>query len=385
MRITRETLIRIAKETAQKRALADPGLVAAYLTGSLRSENPFLGNSTDIDIVLVHAGQIKVRREIVALTPEIHLDIVHNPRSEYEKPKELRIHSWLGPELYDPLPLYVTQHFFEFVQAGVRAGYNEPVNVLARARRNAEHARQIWSGLQLSQETGPALLLSYLKGVNHAANAVALLTGGPLAERRFLLQFQERAGAAGVPGLAAGLLELLGGAQVDATTLNEFLPEWEKAFVEAASRNQVHAPSPVPRAGTGTTSLESGLPRRNRDYSAPSPVQEPGLSRGNRDYSAPSGNRDYFASIAAPRLLYYKRSFEAMLAGKSPKSVLWPLVNTWTLSTAVLPPTHQSKWKAACETLGLAGEPFNERLEGLDRFLDTIEEMLENWAASQGL
>jgi len=331
MRITRETLIRIAKETAQKRALADPGLVAAYLTGSLRSENPFLGKSTDIDIVLVHAGQPKVRREILPVTPEIHLDIVHNPRSEYKKPKELRIHPWLGPELYDPLPLYVTQHFFEFVQAGVRAGYDEPVNVLVRARRNAEHARQIWSGLQLSQKTGPARLLSYLKGVNHAANAVALLTGGPLAERRFMLQFQERAGAAGAPGLAAGLVGLLGGAQVDAATLSEFLTEWEKTFVEAASRNKVHA------------------------------------------------------SIAAPRLAYYKLAFETMLAGESPQSVLWPMVHTWTLSAAVLPPTHQSKWQAACETLGLTGEVFNERLEGLDRFLDTIEELLENMAASQGL
>jgi hypothetical protein len=331
MRITRETLVRIAKETAQKRALADPGLVAAYLTGSLRSENPFLGNSTDIDIVLVHAGQPKVRREVLPVTPEIHLDIVHNPRSEYERPKELRIHPWLGPELYDPLPLYVTQHFFEFIQAGVRAEYSEPVNVLARARKNAEHARQIWSGLQLSQETGPALLLSYLKGVNHAANAVALLTGGPLAERRFLLQFQERAGAAGAPGLAAGLLGLLGGAQVDAATLSKFLTEWEKTFVEAASRKEVHA------------------------------------------------------SIAAPRLAYYKLAFEAMLAGEYPQSVLWPLVHTWTLSAAVLPPTHLSKWQAAGETLGLTGEAFNERMEGLDNFLDTVEELLENMATSQGL
>ena len=331
MRITRETLIRIAKETAQKRALADPGLVAAYLTGSLLSENPFLGSSTDIDIVLVHAGQPKVRREILPVTPEIHLDIVHNPRSEYKKPKELRIHPWLGPELYDPLPLYGTQHFFEFVQAGVRAEYDGPANVLARARRNAEHARQIWSGLQLSQETGPARLLSYLKSLNHAANAVALLSGAPLAERRFLLQFRERAAAAGVPGLATGLLGLLGGAQVDAATLSEFLTEWEKTFVEAYSRNMVHA------------------------------------------------------SIAAPRLAYYKLAFAVMLAGESPQSVLWPMIHTWTLSAAALPPTHQSRWQVACETLGLAGDLFRERVEGLDHFLDTIEELLENMASSQGL
>jgi hypothetical protein len=331
MRITRETLIGIAKETAQKRALADPGLVAAYLTGSLRSDNPFLGNSTDIDIVMVHSGQPKLRREVLPLTPEISLDIVHNPRREYEKPKELRIHPWLGPELYDPLPLYGTQHFFEFVQAGVRAEFHEPVNVLARARRNADHARQILSGLQLSQETGPALLLSYLKSINHAANAIALLTGNPLAERRFILQFQGRAAQAGAPGLSAGLLELVGGEQVDAASLHQFLAGWEKSFVDAASRNHAHA------------------------------------------------------SIKLPRLAYYQKSFEAMLAGESPQAILWPLVNTWTLAAVVLPPTHQLEWQAACETLGLAGEAFDQHLEGLDHFLDTVEEILENMASRNGL
>jgi hypothetical protein len=331
MRVNRETLIRIAKETAKKQALEDPGLVAAYLTGSLRSENPFLGNSTDIDIVLVHAGQPKVRREILPLTKEVHLDIIHNPRSEYEKPKELRVHPWLGPELYDPLPLYGTQHFFEFIQAGVRAGFEDPVNVLARARRNAEHARQIWSGLQLSEEAGPVLLLSYLKAVDHAVNAIALLTGGPLAERRFMLQFQGRAAAAGAPGLAEELLGLLGGTQVDAATLQEFLPVWENTFIDAASRTHAHM------------------------------------------------------SIRSPRLAYYKLAFEAMLAGDSPQSVLWPLVNTWTRAAEVVPPTHQQRWQAACETLGLTGALFNERLESLDLFLDNVEEILENMASRNGL
>jgi hypothetical protein len=152
-----------------------------------------------------------------------------------------------------------------------------------------------------------------------------------LAERRFLLQFQERAGAAGAPGLAADLLGLLGGAQVDAAALSKFLPEWEKAFSAATSRHKVHA------------------------------------------------------SIAAPRLAYYKMAFEAMLAGESPHSALWPMVHTWTLSAAVLPPTQQMKWQAACEILGLAGEVFNARLEGLDHFLDSLEELLENTAARHGL
>jgi hypothetical protein len=203
--------------------------------------------------------------------------------------------------------------------------------VLARARRNADHGRQIWSGLGLNRETGPTRLLSYLKSVNHAANAIALLTGKPLAERRFQLQFAERAAAAGVPGLSAGLDELLGSEQVDAASLRNFLPDWEEAFVEAASRDQVNL------------------------------------------------------NIAAPRLGYYKLSFDAMLAGESPLSVLWPMLHTWTLSAAVLSPKSQEKWMAACETLRLAGEAFNEREEGLDRFLDTVEETLENMAARQGV
>ena len=284
--------------------------MAAYLTGSLRSENPFLGNATDIDIVFVHAGEPKVRREIIALTPEIHLDIVHNPRSEYEKPKELRVHPWLGPELYDPLPLYGTQHFFEFVQAGVRAGYDEPVNVLARARRNADHARQIWSGLQFSQETGPALLLSYLKSINHAANAIALLTGVPLAERRFLLQFQERAAAAGAPGLAAGLTDLLGGDQVDGDALKTFLPDWGRT----SSRHPA-APGIRPQLKTTT-------PWRIRVTPAGHTINWPSRPCWQVIPRSPSCGRWCIPGR------YPRRSFHQLT---------------------------RSQWKAACETLGLTG------------------------------
>lgn len=331
MRITRETLLRIAKETVQKRTFADRELVAAYLSGSLLTGDAFLGNATDIDIVFVHAGEPKVRREIVALTPEVHLDIRHNPRSEYDKPKELRVHPWLGPELYDPMPLYVSQHFFEYVQAGVRDKFREPANVLARSRRNAEHARQIWSGLQTGPETGAELLLDYLRSVNHAVNAVALLNGAPLAERRFLLQFPARAEAAGQPGMAAGLLALLGGGRTEASALRGLLPEWEKAYLNAASRPKVDA------------------------------------------------------RIDPSRLGYYKLAMEALLTGDTPQAVLWPLVMTWTLSAVVLPPVYLARWQSACEQLGLGAAVLPERLVALDAFLDDVEVLLENYAAANSL
>jgi hypothetical protein len=331
MHITRKNLLRIAKETALKSALSDPGLVAAYLTGSLRSDNPFLGNTTDIDIVFIHAGEPQTHREIIPLTPEIHLDIFHNPRSLYDKPKELRVHPWLGPELYDPLPLYDPQHFFEFIQAGVRDRYDEPVNIQLRSQLLAENARQAWGNLQPAKTYGPEQVLGYLKCISLAANAIALLAGDPLSERRFLLQFPARAQAAGQPGLADELLNLLGGNQVEGTSLAVFLPEWEKAFIEAAGIQTVDK------------------------------------------------------RIAAARLGYYKLAFDSMLASETPQTILWPMLLTWTLSISVLPSNWDALWRSACATLGLDEASFGGRLDALDHFLDTVEAIQESLADNQVL
>lgn len=324
MRITRETLIRIARETAQKRALAEPALVAAYLTGSLRTEDPFLGGTTDIDIVLVHAKAPARRREVEAVTPAVHLDIVHNPRSDYDKPRELRLHPWLGPELYDPLPLYVSGHFFEFVQAGVRDKYNEAPNVLARARTSAAHGRQIWSGLQSDTSDAPARLLTYFKSVRHAANAVALLVNAsPLAERRFLLHFPLHAAAAGIPALTGDLQDLLGAANLDVDGLKACLPAWQTDLAAAALK-----PKADPR-------------------------------------------------LAPARLSYYTTAAESLLAGETPHALLWSLLLTWTLAAACLPVSRRSAWASICKRLGLIGPAFGEKLAALDAFLDRVEERLE--------
>ena len=123
MRVTRELLIRIAKETAQERAFNDSDIIAAYLTGALVSDiDPLLGGTADIDIIFVHANEPKHRREFVKLTPDFHLDISHRAKGEFKKPRELRLDPWLGWEMYDPMLLYEREKFFEFIQAGLRAG-----------------------------------------------------------------------------------------------------------------------------------------------------------------------------------------------------------------------------------------------------------------------
>lgn len=245
MHLMLESMIQIAKEAAIQSAESNGDIVAAYLTGLLLDDDPFLGGSADIDLVFFHAKETSVRREIVSRTPEIPLDIKHNPRREYNPPRELRIHPWLGPEMYDPLLLYETGHFFKFVQAGLRNKYHEPVNIILRARRNAEHDRQMCNGLQFPAETGPALVLKYLKAVKPAANAISLLNGAPLAERRFLLHFPARAEASGRPALSAGLLALL------STENMEFSP-WPVSFLSGKQPSWKCPSSHPPNSFPGT-------------------------------------------------------------------------------------------------------------------------------------
>jgi len=334
MRVTREALIRLAKEMAQERAYNDKSIIAAYLTGSLLSEAPFLGGVTDIDMVLVMAGKPPRTREIIPLTPDFHLDISFRSKSDYSPARELRANPWLGYEIYDPMLLYESQHFFEFTQAGVRAGFefHEPELVLTRCRKLLDHGRQIWFDLtQVGQITGPKDIAKYLKALYHAVNAVAELRGPPLAERRLLLLFPALAEQAGRPGMSAGLLGLLGGAGLDAAVLKQWLPAWEAMYQRAYETGKAD-------------------PR-----------------------------------IHPARLNYYQKCFEAMLGGEDPSVMLWPLLNTWTFSALALPSGESHAWQVACARLGLTGEQFSEHVQGLDHYLDEIEILLDEIASANGL
>src|SRR5574342_1171063 len=182
MRVTRESLIRIAKETAQQHSFNDHDIVAAYLTGSLAVEgiDPMLGGTTDIDIIFVHANEPKHRREFVGLTSDFHVDISHRAKAEFKRPRELRLDPWLGWEMYDPMLLFEREKFFEFVQAGLRAGFefNAPAPALQRSRTLLSHGRQIWRDLlTVGDDIKPVDVAQYMKSLYHAVNAIAELSG----------------------------------------------------------------------------------------------------------------------------------------------------------------------------------------------------------------
>ncbi len=334
MRVTRETLIRLAKETAQTRSFENKDIIAAYLSGSLVGEgDPFLGGVTDIDLVFVMANKPQRTREIVKLTGDFHVDIHYRARAEYTPARDLRINPWLGPEIYAPMLLLEREKFFDFVQAAVRAGFefNAPSLTLQRCRALLRASRKMWTELLSVESVGAAEVARYLNALYHAACAVTGLNGGPLAERRLLLDFPTRAEQADRPQMASALIGLLGGFALESGLPPEWLTQWRAAFESAASSSKADA------------------------------------------YLNPA------------RTNYYFKAFEAMHESGNSTAALWPLLNSWTQSALVLPAEQNKDWDAARSVLGFNDKDFEAKVGGLDQFLDEIEALLDEIALANGL
>ena len=70
--------------------------------------------------------------------------------------------------------------------------------------------------------------MRFLDAVGDAANAIAELNGGPLAERRLLNDFPARALASEHPEFTANLFNLLGANQVDASAAGQLVGTMEE-------------------------------------------------------------------------------------------------------------------------------------------------------------
>lgn len=337
MRVTRESLLRIAKETVQERAYNDSNILAAYLTGSLLTNEPMLGGTADIDLVFVHKNEIEKKRELKKLTPDFHLDIIHRAKDDFKSPRELRIDPWLGHEVYDPMLLYEREKFFDFVQASLRAGFEfeQPALTLQRCQALLTNARNIWFEIsEFEGEASPKEIKTYLHSLFNAVNSVAILNGEPIFDRRFLLDFPARAEAAQKPGMVAGVYGLLGANKIDPDQIKSWLSDWKSAYQLASGAN----------------------------------------SKENVD-----------ERIHATRLNYYDKAIKAMLVSETPLTSVWLVLQTWTLSIQTLNGDHLKFWQNACSSLGLLNDGFLEHVQGLDHFLDEIEIMFEEIAAANGL
>ena len=332
MRITRETLLKLAHDTALERVRLNRRIVCVYLTGSLLHEEPLLGGAGDIDLFVIHDSQPTTEREIVRLSDEVHLDIAHLSQDMFHQPRQLRTHPWISPFITaHPLVYHDVQHWFEFAQAAITSQFTEPGNVLGRARQLSEAARLAWLEANAAQFPTPPMAWKFLKSMEHAGNAIATLTGSPLTERRFLLEYPQRTVALGRPELSAAMLDLLGPRQVDDSDWKKWQPAWQDTFQSA--------------------SQQADCPPR----------------------------------LAPVRFPYYQRAAQA-LCEQNPSAALWICLRSWTEAAAALPAGDPAlmPWQNALPALGLAEGGFHARLEALDAYLDRVEETLDEYARQTG-
>lgn len=332
MRITRDFVLKFTHELVDRRQKSGRDLIAVFICGSFLDESYQLGGAGDVDLVMVHSVQPEVEREIVRLTDEIHLDISHQDQRVYRDTRRLRVHPWIGPTLNACKIIHDPGHFMDFVQASVRGQFNRPDYVYERSRSQMDRSREIWFEHQRGEKKDPLIQMKeYLTAVGSAANSIASLRGAPIAERRLLLEFQNRVEAIGLPGLYPGLLGLLGAPNLDIGTLNLWIEHWKNAY-----------------------------------------------------WSAPEEKRPI--GLAEERIHYYMGAFRAALEGDQPADFLWPLLTTWTDLMMCYPDEcpERENWKSVVEKLELYGRAQKQRLTALDAYLDLIEETLETWARQNG-
>ncbi|MEK6222075.1 MAG: hypothetical protein N2D54_07480 [Chloroflexota bacterium] len=327
MRITQELLWNIAKDTVAEKVKESPNIVCAFLYGSVLSGDPVLGGAADIDLVFLHEEN-PPEAEIHRLTEDVHVDIQHHLKSSYEPARALRTDFEKGSGIYSCKPMYDPQHFLDFIQASVRGLFDAPDNVLARTEPQLKAARQTWMRFHnRGAEQGVTQVWDYLNTLENIANAISGLNGGPLPLRRFLPEFATRTETLGEPGLYFGLVGLLGANELQAPQILAWLENWEETYDRVAKL---------------TTA----------------PIE-----------------------LHKDRKAYYLKALHALVESDRPQDAVWPMLTTWTKAVMALPSNAApiKYWVEACEQLTMVGEQFSQRIEGLDAYLDRVEEIFEAW------
>lgn len=334
MRITRNLLIETARNHVKIHTDNNPEVACVFMVGSLTGDDPFVGGTSDVDLVFVHNTEPTTTREVIPVADEFHLDILHYPRRIFNQPKELRTDPWIGCLFCEkPYVLYDSYHFYDFIRAGIFSKFFAPANIFARSQHFYHLARRNWADLQ--NQSGYDSLNSlnlYLQSLWNAGNTIASLVGKPLPERRFLTKLEDTTTYLGRPGLASGMRDLYGLEDYSLLDWDELVDHFTTAF---------------------KTLME-------KSYCPP-------------EYSKP--RYQYFKSA----ILTYK--------DERPDEALWTFLWAWI---NILNTLHDKELRTQTreyldQKLHLHPDTFPERLANLDAYLDAVDQTGEDWKQVSGL
>jgi hypothetical protein len=328
--ITPERLTDLATEEVKHRAKR-LDLVAGYLVGSVVRGEPLLGGCADIDLILIHSSAPLRAREIKKLSPEVHLDIFHKSRQDFENPRELRTDPGLGCGLCGSLRLYDPDHFFDWVQAAACAQFTRSDNRMARALSLLEKARQGRAKLSHHGSLWPS---KFVQAAWDGANALCCLRGKPVHGRRAVLRLQGQLEELEAGFLFANFLHLFQVQDVDEWNMPNWLTSFGRAF-----------------------NLASEL--------------------------------DHGATFKTVRRDYYLKAFQALAESGQPEAALISLLTHWPLPISSQDPLIQEvaeaeAWQGLRAATGLTDEMLSHKQRDLEKFLDQVELFIEKWGAEHG-
>lgn len=333
MRLTRERLLNLTNSYLTKIVRKDPNIICIYLTGSMLNEDPFIGGTTDVDLVIVHNHPRDIPRQIVPITEEATLDIHFFQQAYYTPQRKIRLDPWVGPALcFDPVLLYGKGHWFEFTQAAIEAGFFQPGCVLQRSRLFFAKAFESYRELRQNRSmTQSRYILTTLRTIENVCNSVASLNGPPLTDRRILKSFKD---------------------VCEAVKIEDAVPLLNQLFL---SENDL---------------------KPHRDYFLQSWTY----------YLEQFGKSDLARTIPkyhAFRLKYYTAAVETYW-DEHLISALWLMLKTWSVVVEWCSLQGNPHYDGFLNALQ-AGLPFHETRESqLSDFIDCVDEGIERWGNENG-
>lgn len=329
MKITRDILVDLSNELVEKRFKKDSKVEAIFLVGSVRPEEAILDQACDVDLLILHNGEIPRERELVKISNEYHFDLFFEETAHYNNPKELRTDGWRGWAMWDPMLIHQNNRFFEYTQSVLRSQFDDPKNIIGRVKYFLQKARGRWNVFEnYPEKINPR---EYLKAVFDAGNAFACLNQHPFTKRRFLSEFYSLATTLEQDDLVPMLFSCISNSK-QPDLISGHMEEWEKSFVEATKAYSTY-------------------------------------------------------TIHPNRLNYFKSSINSQLKSDFPLSAFWPFAFTW----AYIGEEHAeskiiaSNWKKISSEIGFDTPSLLKKNTLLDSYLERVEEIVEQVSEDYGI
>jgi len=334
MKVNRNMLLDATRYYVKEQTNNNPDIACVFLIGSLVGENPFLGETTDIDLVFIHNTEPAYTREIRSVSGDFQLDILHYPRRTFNQPRQLRQDPWLGCLFCDvPFVLYDSYHYYDFLRAAVFSNFFTPANTYARSQFFFTQARNRWFEIQKEvNDFSIESVYAYLTTLYDAGNCINCLMGKPLPERRFLSGLEACTTYLGRPGLASGMRDLF--------AINDYQGFAWDAYIQQL-KNAFNALS-------------------------------------EKSYCPPQ--------YSAVRFSYYQQAISFYQTDR-PDEALWVLFWVWTNIIHTLPKSaaEVQEWKNFCDQIAFTPDNFSLKVQNLDSYLDAVNETSLEWQKVSGL